>query len=446
MQTTTSAPRPLETERSPWLRGSLRVPGDATLSALALAVAALARGETIIEDAFAGPEADTLAAALRELGVHLERVDGVWRVEGVGIKGFLAPLNDLDSGASPLVAALLMGLCGTSDFGARLVGDPQPVTHFDALLAGLLRFGTSVTAAEGGRLPVDLHGPRLAPPIEWRLPADLPAAKPGLLLAALHSPGTSKFIEDVTQPNHPERMLAAFGAKVTMTAGDEAGRTIELGGLPQLRGRTVHVPGDPSMAALAAMAATIVPNSDLRIENVLLNPARTMFLSALVAMGASVEAHGLTIRDGEEVADLAVKHQPLHGVALGAGHVALMLDEIPYLAVAAAFAEGDTVLNLPNALPIEASVRIAATARGLAANGVFCEASEETFIISGTGDVRGRGRVITGQDPAVGMAFLVLGMAAREQVTIDDQTGIEERFPGFVELFEKAGASFVRLT
>jgi 3-phosphoshikimate 1-carboxyvinyltransferase len=200
------------------------------------------------------------------------------------------------------------------------------------------------------------------------------------------------------------------------------------------------------MAALAAMAATIVPDSDLRIENVLLNPARTMFLSALVAMGASVEAHGLVIRDGEEVADLVVRHQPLQGVALGAGHVALMLDEIPYLAVAAAFATGDTVLHLPNALPIEASARIAATARGLAANGVFCEATEEAFSITGTGGVRGRGRVITGQDPAVGMAFLVLGMAAREQVTIDDQTGIEERFPGFVELFEKAGASFVRLT
>ncbi len=422
------------------------MPGDATLSVLALAVAALARGESVIEGAFAGAETAALAAALRQLGVRVAHDDGTWRVDGVGINGFLAPEADLDSGGSPLVAALLLGLCGTSDFDARVVGDPHPVTHFDPLLAGLRRFGASVTAADGGRLPVEMRGPQLAPPIALDLPPNLSLAKPALLLAALHALGTSTFIEGATQSNHAERLLAAFGASLTVTPGAESGRTIELGGLQQLRGRAVRVPGDPSMAALAAMAASIVPNSDLRIENVLLNPARTMFLSALVAMGASIEAHGLSIRDGEEVADLVVKHQPLQGVALGAGHVELMLDEIPYLAVAAAFATGETVLNLPNALPIEASARIAATARGLAANGVVCEASEEAFVISGAGDVRGRGRVITGQDPSIGMAFLVLGMAAREQVTIDDQTGIEERFPGFVELFEKAGASFVRLT
>lgn len=424
----------------------MSVPGDVTMTALALVVAALAHGESTVEGGFAGPETADLVAALRELGVRIEPEGESWRIEGVGMGGLLAPRGDLDAGLSPLVASLLMGLCGSSDFDARIAGDPELVAHFDPLLSGLRRFGTAVSEAENGRLPVHLRGPKVAVPVELELPAGAPLAKPALLMAALHSPGISTFFEPLMQANHAERMLGAFGATVTVTPQPDGGRTIEAGGLPRMKGRTLRIPGDPSLAAIGAIAASIVPNSELRIENVLLNPARTMFLSALVAMGASIEAHDLGIRDGEEVADLVIRQMPLRGVALGDGHVAAMLDEIPYLAVAAAFAEGDTVLNLPNALPIEASARIAATARGLSANGVFCEASEEAFVISGTGEVRGRGRAITGKDPVIGMAFLVLGMAAREQVTIDDQTGIEERFPGFVELFEKAGASFVRLT
>jgi 3-phosphoshikimate 1-carboxyvinyltransferase len=446
MQTPVSVPRPLETERSPWLRGRLGVPGDVTLTAVAFTAAALARGESIIEGAFSGPETALLAQALEELGVRAEPEGETWRIGGVGVGGLLAPRGDLDAGLSPLVASLLMGLCGTSDFETRISGDPGLVTHFDPLLAGLRRFGTRVWEAENGRLPVGLRGPPVAVPVELELSAGMALTKAGLLFAALHSPGISTFTEIVVQPNHAERMLSAFGARIAIEARPDGSRSIEAGRLPKMRGRKLRIPGDPSLAAIGAIAASIVPNSEIRIVNVLLNPTRTMFLSALVAMGASIEAHDLSIVDGEEVADLVVRHAPLRGVALGDAHVGAMLDEIPYLAVAAACAEGDTVLHLPNALPIEASARIAATARGLAANGVACEASEETFVISGTGEPRGRGRVITGQDPVIGMAFLVLGMAAREQVTIDDQTGIEERFPGFVELFEKAGASFVRLT
>jgi len=424
----------------------MRVPGDITITAMALAVAALARGESVVETASFGPETAALAVALGALGVRVTRNANTWRIEGVGMNGLLAPQTDLDAGRSPLVAALLLGLCGTSDFDARVVGNLDAPEQFAPLFDGLRRYGAAVAESGRGYWHADVRGPVLAPPIRHELPPDAALAKPALLLAALQSPGISSFTEGATLPNHAERMLGAFGAGLSVTPGAEAGRTFELGRFPSIRGRTVRVPGDPSLAALAAVAASVVPGSELRIEQVLLNPARTMFLSALVAMGASVEAHGFASHDGEEVADIAVVHQPLRGITLGAGHVSLMLEEIPYLAVAAAFADGDTVLQLPEDLPAGARARVASAIRGLAANGVFCEADEQTLVIHGTGEVRGGGRVATGQDPAIGMAFLVMGMAAREQVTIDDRTGIEERFPGFVEAFEKAGARFVRLT
>lgn len=446
METTSFVPRPLETERSPWLRGTLTVPGDAVMTELAMAIAALCRDETTIEGAFGGPAIRQMAAALAALGVLTEPRGADWHVKGRGNLGLLAPRMPLDAGLSAQTASLLLGLCAPHDFTARIEADPELVAHFDPLLAGLRAFGATTTAAENGRLPASITGPAVAMPVELELPRRDPATKAALLLAALGSPGISRFTERDSHWNHAERMLAAWRSGILIAAAEDGSRTIDVGGLPDMRGRLVRIPGDPSLAAIGAVAASIVPSSDLTIANVAVNPTRTMFLSALVAMGANIEAHNLRIVDGEEVAELVIRQTPLHGVALADVHVATMLDELPYLAVAAAFAVGDTVLNLPNALPIEASARIAATARGLAANGIFCEATEEAFVISGTGEVRGRGRVITGQDPVIGMAFLVLGMAAREQVTIDDQTGIEERFPGFVASFEAAGASFVHLT
>ncbi len=440
------APRPLAAERSPWLRGTLGVPGDAVISHLALIAAALARGESVIEGLLLSGEIGTTARALRQVGAKLEDVDGRWHVNGLGVGGLLEPEQGFHFGNSALGLELMMGLTGVYDFPTAFRGDPElSARPFGELLARLKAFGVAVTDPDHGRLPLKLHGPQIAMPVELALPANAPATKAALLLAALSAPGISTFTESQPTWNHTERMLRTFGAAV-QTTKTAAGQAIAVTGLPNLRARQIAVPADPSLAALAAVAGSIVPGSEVAVEGVLVNPMRTGLLSALVAMGASIVAHRLREAGGEEVADLTIRHVGLRGITLGHQHVAPLANDLELLAVAAAFAEGETVLHLPPRLPLWEHSRVASIARALQVNGVRCEANEDALTIVGSREVHGGGRVITGRDPGIAIAFLVLGMAARYRVTIDDQSGIEERFPSFTERFEDIGASFVRYT
>jgi 3-phosphoshikimate 1-carboxyvinyltransferase len=441
------APRPLAAERSPWLRGTLRIPGDTAVALLGLVAAALARGESVVEGA---PETDATAAvtrALQALGARVERRAHRWHVTGLGAGGLLEPAGGLDFGGTALGLELVMGLAGIHNFATDFRGNPElSARPLGDLLAGLEAFGVAVTDPDHGRLPLRLEGPKVAVPAALTLPSGAPGTKAALLLAALGAPGVSSFTEPRPTWNHAERMLSRFGAVIEVTAQEGGAATIEVGGLPQLHARQVVVPADPSLAAYGVVAGCIVPASELHFPSLLVNPARTGLFSVLLAMGADISAHALRSPGNEEVADLVVRHAGLKGIVLAAEDVAPLLDELPLLAVAAASAEGETVLHLPPGLPLTEHGRIAAIARGLRANGVAAEATEEALVIVGMPSVRGGGRVVTGRDPAIAMAFLVLGMAAEEQVTIDDQSGIEERFPGFVERFEEIGAGFVRYT
>ncbi|HHY51293.1 MAG TPA: 3-phosphoshikimate 1-carboxyvinyltransferase, partial [Alphaproteobacteria bacterium] len=333
--------RPLAAERPPWLRGTLWVPGDAIVAHLALCAAALARGESVIA---AVPQTSGLlatAAALGELGAHCERHEGRWHLAGLGAGGLLAPRRALDFAHEALGLELIMGLCAPYDFPARFTADPDlSARPFPALLERLSAFGTAVTEDDRGRLPISLHGPPVAMPVELDLPPAAPATKAALLLAALGAPGRSVFVEPAPGWDHAERLLASFGGPITVERRDDGSRRITVGGLPALAASRLTIPGDPLAASLGLLAASIVPASELRIERVLVNPARTGFFSALLAMGADVEVHDLDVVAHEEVADLAVRHAPLHGITLAAGFIEANFSQLPLLAVAAACAEG----------------------------------------------------------------------------------------------------------
>lgn len=437
-------PRPLAAEHSPWLRGELPIPGDTVIALLALAAAALARGESVIESAPEGTETEALVRVIEDLGARVGRRSGRWHVTGLGPGGLLEPAGALDLGNSALGLELAMGLTGVYDFPTRFRGTPDlSLRPLGELLSRLEDFGVRVLDMDEGRLPVTLAGPKLAVPVELELPAGAPLTKAALLFAALGAPGVSTFIEPRPSWDHAERMLARFGATLKVS-GEAWPKTIEVGGLPQLHARQVVVPADPSLAAFGAVAASIVPNSEIRVSNLLVNPSRTGLFSVLLAMGADISATNLRTPGGEEVADVVIRYAGLEGIVLAAEDVEPLLEDVPLLAAAAARAHGETVLHLPQGLPLWEHARIAAVARGLRANGITAEANDEALTIEGAPVVRGGGRVVTGRDPGLAMAFLVLGMAAEHQVTIDDQSGIEERFPGFVELFENIGASFVR--
>ena len=442
----TVSPRPLASERSPWLRGVLDVPGDLAITHLALACGALARGWSEIEGPLASPWTMAFSEALEAFGARVVMEDERWHVCGPGVGGLLEPTGDILFAGAPYGLDLIAGLAGTAAFTTHIEGINPDLSarRLGDLLAGLEAFGAGTVSAEGGRLPLTLRGPGIGLPAAVVLPGENAAAKAGLLIAALGVPGVSTIAEARATAGHPERMLQNFGAELRHEPTAEGGQAVEIRGLGELSARRIETPADTALAALGALAAAIVSGSELRIERVLVNPARTAILSALVAMGARIEIQDLRRGGGEEVADLVIRHAPLRAVALGAEHVAPLLSDLPVLAMAAAAAEGDTVLNLPPGLPLETHARIADIVRGLTANGVACGADEEQFAIRGAGRIPGGGRALTAGDPDLGLAFLVLGMAADEDVTISDQSGIEERFPGFLQSFEDVGASFVR--
>lgn len=439
--------RPLAAERSPWLRGTLRLPADRSISHRALMLGAMARGETIIERLLEGEDVLATGRAMRALGARVEKRAGRWHVVGIGIGGFLEPERDLDFGRSGTAAQLAMGLLGCYRFTSRFVGDDALAARsMQRVLDPLRAIGVGVLEHRDERLPITLRGPRTPVPTEYRLPLASAHIKSCLLLAGLIVPGVSVVVEPAKTCDHTETMLQAFGARIE-TRTDAAGEhTVEIEGLPNLRAQHVVVPGDPSSAAFGIVAALTVPGSDVLMEDVLVNPMRTGLIDTLREMGAHIELLNPRKAGGERVADLRVRHSELRGVAVPAERAASMIGDYPALAVAAAFAQGETRMRGPGELRGGGSDRLALIAAGLRANGVGCEEGPQGLVVSGSGRVRGGGRVTTHMDCRIAMSFLVMGMAADEAVTIDDQTMIATSFPDFVARFEDVGASFIRYT
>lgn len=437
------ARQPLSAERAPWLRGTLRVPGDPILTQLTLLIAAVARGETVIAGGLDTPATAATERAIAALGAWCERTgSGACRIHGLGTGGLLEPAQMLNLGTSPIAAAAALGLVGGHEFRARLTADPEVAARsYGVILDGLRALDCRVEASDRGRLPVTLHGPDVVVPLDLALPAHAPEAKAALLLAALNGRGPSVLTEPGPTWNHTERLLRRFGASVEEADLEDGGRRITLGGQPELRAQPVEVPGDPSLAALGVVAATIVPGSEITIGRVLLNPTRTSVLSALMAMGASIEIHNLGREGEEEVGDLVVRTGALRGVAFAAQHVAPLVADLPLLCAAAAYAEGETVFYLPPNLPLLEQARLAALSQALSANGVRNHVSEETVAVAGAAAAHGGARLDI-DDPGIALAMLILGMGSRHRVTLSHGSVIEERFPGFVAAFEEIGASF----
>ncbi|MDP1731661.1 MAG: 3-phosphoshikimate 1-carboxyvinyltransferase [Devosia sp.] len=447
MDHVTPALRPLAAERSPWLRGTLRLPGDKSISHRALMIGAMARGETVVEGLFEGGGVQATAEAMRAVGARIEIRAGRWHVTGIGVGGFLEPEHALDFGNSGTGAQLAMGLLGSYQFTTRFVGDSSLSARLmQCVLDPLRAIGVKVLEHDDNRLPITLHGPRTPVPIDYRMPVASARIKSCLLLAGLAMPGTTTVREPRATPDHTERMLEAFGAQIE-TRADQAGmHIVEIEGLPNLRAQQVPVPGDPSAAAFGMVAALIVPGSELVMENVMVNPTRTGLLDTLLEMGADIELMNLRRAGGEQVADLRVRHSELSGVTVPVQRVASMLGEYPALAMAAAFAQGETLMQGLGQLRGAANDRVAAVARGLRVNGVDCEDGPDSLLVRGRGRVKGGGRVTTHMDHRIAMSFLVMGMAADDAVIIDDQSTIAASFPDFVARFEDVGASFIRYT
>jgi 3-phosphoshikimate 1-carboxyvinyltransferase len=299
----------------------------------------------------------------------------------------------------------------------------------------------AVQMSDGGRLPLRLQGARDPIPIAYETPVASAQIKSAVLLAGLAAPGETTVIEQEASRDHTERLLAHFGAEVTVTQEGEHGRRIALKGQPELVPAPVVVPSDPSSAAFPLVAALIVPGSDIILENVMMNPLRTGLITTLREMGAAIDVIE-TRSEGEDMADLRVRASALRGVDVPPQRAPSMIDEYLVLAVAASFAEGVTRMRGLHELRVKESDRLAATADMLRVNGVTAEIEGDDLIVQGRGRAPGGGVVATHMDHRLAMSGLVMGLASEQPVRIDDGAFIATSFPGFVDMMRGLGAQF----
>ena len=436
-------PRPLVVGRAPApLAGSVRVPGDKSISHRALMIAGLAEGRTRIAGLLEGEDVLRTAAAMRALGAEITSVgDGHWEVAGRGVGRLREPGDVLDMGNSGTAARLLAGILASHAMTAVMTGDDslrqRPMARVTEPLA---LCGARFAARAGGRMPLCIEGTGTARAIAWRQRVASAQVKSAILLAGLNADGETVVEEPVPTRDHTECMLRHFGAAVSVRADGAGGSVIRLRGRQPLAARDVAVPADPSSAAFPLVATLLVPGSAVTLTGVGLNPLRTGLFRTLREMGADLRILNERVEGGEAVGDLAVRASRLHGVPVPASRAPGMIDEYPILAVAAAHAEGETRMRGLAELRVKESDRLAATLALLVGNGVQARALDDELIVTGDGrPAPGGGQVATAMDHRLAMSAVVLGLAAAAPVAVDDTGFIETSFPGFVALMNALG-------
>jgi 3-phosphoshikimate 1-carboxyvinyltransferase len=433
---------PLTARRNGPLAGRARVPGDKSISIRALILGALAVGETQVSGMLEGEDVLNTAKALQALGARIERTgERQWSIHGVGVGGFAEPAAALDFGNSGTGCRLALGAVAGCPITATFDGDASLRSRpMQRVLDPLQRIGARTLASENGRLPLTLAGAHDPMPIVFKPPVPSAQLKSATLLAGLAAPGETVVIEAEPTRDHTEKMLTHFGAQVRVEADGANGRRITLCGQPELTPRPIVVPADPSSAAFPLVAALLMPRSEVILHGVMMNPLRSGLVATLAEMGAEIERLDVRNEGGEDVADLRVRAGALRGVEVPASRAPSMIDEYPVLAVAAAFAEGTTIMRGLKELRVKESDRLAATAALLRGNGVEADIAGDDLIVHGKGRAKGGGTVTTHMDHRIAMAAIVLGLASERPVTIDDGTFIATSFPGFVELMRGLGA------
>ena len=336
-----------------------------------------------------------------------------------------------------------MGAAAGYNLTATFTGDASLSSRpMGRVLDPLSQMGVSYKAKEGGRLPATLTSDGNLTPLDYTPPHASAQVKSAILLAGLNTDGITTVNEPTLSRDHTENMLKAFGAQVTVKPHGE-GQKVSVKGPVTLKAANVTVPGDPSSAAFAIVAALTTPGSDIIIENVMMNPTRTGLFETLTEMGAYLRSDNFRTSGGEVIADIHVKYSKLHGVTVPEKRAPSMIDEYPILAVAAASASGTTIMRGIAEMRVKESDRISATVALLDANGVETTEYEDGFAVKG-GPVAGGGTVATHHDHRIAMSALILGLNAAQPVSIDDGSMISTSFPTFFELMNGLGAQISR--
>jgi 3-phosphoshikimate 1-carboxyvinyltransferase len=431
------------------LTGVAEVPGDKSISHRSLILGAMAVGETTISGLLEGEDVLDTAKAMQAFGAEvINHGGGNWSVFGVGVGGFAEPDQVINCGNSGTGVRLIMGAMATSPITATFTGDAslngRPMARITDPLA---LFGTRAVGREGGRLPMAIVGAADPVPVHYTVPVPSAQVKSAVLLAGLNAPGQTVVTEREATRDHTERMLAGFGAEITVEDTD-AGRVITLTGQPELKPQSIAVPRDPSSAAFPVCAALIVPGSDVLVPGIGLNPTRAGLFTTLREMGADLSYENERIEGGEPVADLRARYSPdMKGIDVPPARAASMIDEYPVLSVVAAFARGQTMMTGVKELRVKESDRIAAMADGLRACGISVEDGDDWWSVTGMGpgNVPGGATCVSHLDHRIAMSFMILGMGAQNPVSVDDGSPIATSFPIFEPLMGGLGAKLDRV-
>lgn len=442
-------PIPMTSHPSGPLQGEAHVPGDKSISHRALILGAMCVGETHITGLLEGEDVLDTGKAMEAFGARVtNHGGGEWTVTGVGVGGFAEPEQVIDCGNSGTGVRLIMGAMATSPVTVTFTGDAslngRPMGRVTDPLA---LFGTRAVGRAGGRLPMTLVGAADPVPVRYVVPVPSAQVKSAVLLAGLNAPGQTVVIEKEATRDHTERMLQGFGATLTVEDTDE-GRVITLDGQPELTPQTIVVPRDPSSAAFPVCAAIITPGSDVLVPNIGLNPTRAGLFTTLQEMGADLVFENMREEGGEPVADLRARFSPdLKGIAVPPARAASMIDEYPVLSVVASFAKGVTDMQGVRELRVKESDRIDAMAKGLRAAGVTVDEGPDWWKVTGKGhgNVPGGATVASHLDHRIAMAFMVMGMATQNPMSVDDGSPIATSFPIFEDLMAGLGAQITRV-
>ncbi len=418
------------------LTGRIRVPGDKSISHRSIMFGSIAEGVSRISGFLEGEDSLNTLRAFRAMGVEIEGPEnGEVIVHGVGMRGLRRPVDVLDLGNSGTSMRLLSGLLCGQEFDVELSGDAsllkRPMLRVTAPLALM---GARVDTAEGGKPPLKIHGGSQLCAIDYTLPMASAQVKSCVLLAGLYAEGRTCVTEPAPTRDHTERMLTAFGWSL-----DKNGATVCVRGPATLKACDIDVPADISSAAFFIVGASIADGSDIVLEHVCVNPTRTGVIDILRLMGADIELQNFTEAGAEPVADIRVRSARLRGIRVPEELVPLAIDEFPVIFVAAACAEGETVITGAEELRVKESDRIQVMADGLQALGVDATATADGMIIRGGGI--GSGAVHSFDDHRIAMAFSMAVLRARGDISIDDCDNVSTSFPGYVELAATAGLS-----
>ena len=442
-------PIPMMSRRSASLTGTAEVPGDKSISHRSLILGAMTVGETRVTGLLEGQDVLDTAKAMRAFGAQVDKQGDTWVVHGVGVGGFAEPDQVIDCGNSGTGVRLIMGAMATTPIAATFTGDAslnkRPMARITDPLAA---FGARAYGRSGGRLPLTILGAQTPVPVNYTTPMASAQVKSAVLLAGLNAPGETVVIQREMTRDHSERMLAAFGARLTSDMTNE-GHVVTLQGQPEFTPQTISVPRDPSSAAFPVCAALITEGSDVLVPNIGLNPTRAGLFFTLRDMGANLAFENARTEGGEPVADLRARFSPdMEGIEVPPDRAASMIDEYPVLSVVAAFAQGKTHMPGVHELRVKESDRIDAMAKGLRAAGITVDEGEDWWTVHGRGfgAVPGGATVASQLDHRIAMSFLVMGLATNAPMTVDDGGPIATSFPIFEALMARLGAEISRVS